>query len=203
MTRIATTLSFFALFVSGCDAQEETSVASDVVEPRAAAVAPVSANPTLSAEETRRALAGQLRAHHTSDLPTPERLAAQPGAADALRWLAEHHELRVVRVRAVALLGAFPDPESEALVRRVLADGATPVSLRAAATRALAGWDLAARTDLQALARASLQSAEVAVAVAGAEVLVDVPGASDAVDQRRTKAGNPAALQRILDRTAP
>lgn len=198
MTRIATTLSFFALLASGCDAREETSVASDAVAPRSAP-----AKPALSVEDTRSALAGQLRAHHTSDLPSHESLAAQPGAADALRWLAEHHELRVVRVRAVLLLEAFPDPDSEALVRRLLADGATPVSLQAAATRALAGWDLSARTDLQALARTSLQSADVAVAVAGAEVLADVPAAEDAVRERRSKAGNPPALQRILDRTAP
>ena len=167
--------------------------------PLEASEAPRDAVPALRGaprEHTRTVVASMLRAHHPEDLPSRAAIEAHPGGVDALRWLAEHHGLQGVRARALLALGMFPEDESATVLRRVLSDPESSPGLRAASTRALAGWDLSARAELRALAVESLHSDALAVAVAGAEVLREVPEVQDVLAVRRTTAAG--ALRRVL-----
>lgn len=104
------------------------------------------------APEGSDVLAQRLLARHTRDLPRPDEVA-DAVSASRLRWLAEHHPRVVVRARALLLLAPHRDPDTRALVLRVL-DAEVPALVHAAALRACASWplDAALRSRLRRFA---------------------------------------------------
>ena len=85
-----------------------TLVESRSAEERAGTEAPETAAVEVPPEVA--AIRSLLMAHHTEDLPTKEALLAHEDPAGALRWLADHDELVVVRARAEELLLLFEEP---------------------------------------------------------------------------------------------
>ncbi len=165
--------------------------------PPAAQPSPDLGSATATREEIRATLRSLYRARHVEDLPSRQVIESHPGGEAAVRWLAEHDDTMVVRARALASLHMFPNAESERVLRSVLTTGHGHRTLRSAALRALKGWDLSQRDDLRALAIDGLQSDEVPVAIAAAQVLADVPEASSAL-QRRLSQKPPPALERAI-----
>ena len=137
-----------------------------------------------------------LMARHAKDLPSPRSSARHDDAAAGLRWLAEHDDLVVVRARALLLLRHFPDADTEVLLLRQLDDADSHQQLRAAAVRALSGFDLDARADLRAKAAAAVKSPDLPVAVSAARVLRDVD--ADDLTALRADPGLPNPVRAAL-----
>ena len=99
-------------------------------------------------------IARLLRARHREDLPDRDALLAHPEPEASLRWLVEHGDPLVLRVRAASALRFFDGAETLALLRAVFTDAALPGNLRAAAIEGTARFPLDAphRAELDALA---------------------------------------------------
>ncbi len=174
--------------------QEETPAAQHTAR-RASADPAVTADPA----ETRAALRSLYSARHTKDLPSRESIEAHPEGEDAVRWLAQHDDAMAVRARALASLQMFPNDDSEAVLREAIGTPDNPATIRSAALRALKGWDLSQREDLRSLAISGLSSEDIPVAAAAAQVLANVPEASEALEQRLSESPPPAVERAIRD----
>ncbi len=146
---------------------------------------------------TRAALRSLYTARHIEDLPSRESIEAHPGGEDAVRWIAQHDDAMAVRARALASLQLFPNAASEAVIREVLSASDNAATIRSAAVRALQGWDLSHRADLRALAVDGLKSEDVPVATAAAQVLANVPEATDELQHKLTESPPPAVERAV------
>lgn len=97
----------------------------------------------------------------------------------------------------MALLGQYPGARSEAVALEALRNEGAHRSIRAAAVRALAQWDLDGRTDLRAPVTEALWSDDVPIAVAAADALKDVPAAKSDL-QKRLQSTPPPPVAKAL-----
>lgn len=189
--------------VTACDSERGSTPPQEEAPPVAQRSDAVPSTPKESSPdaadpvEARAALRSLYSARHTQDLPTRETIEAHPGGEDAVRWLAQHDDAVVVRVRALASLEMFPNDASEAVVREVLTASDISPTIKAAALRALKGWDLSQREDLRTLAITGLQSDKIPVAAASAQVLANVPEATEALEKRLSESPPPAVERAI------
>ena len=116
-----------------------------------------------------------LRARHSAQLPSAERLAAVEGAAEGLLWLGRFGDPVSLRVRALNGLRAFPSPEARALFRWTEARRRAPKSLRAAALRGLGGYLSPLSEELVALFERALRSSDPRIRGAALEVVEASP----------------------------
>ncbi len=197
--------SSLCITLAACDAERGSTPPQDgapVQQRRAETPASTEEEGNLGSEavdpaEARAALRSLYSARHIEDLPSRKTIEAHPGGEDAVRWLAQHDDAAVVRARALASLEMFPNEASEAVVRDALSSSDTSATIKSAAVRALQGWDLSQRADLRTLAIEGLQSSDVPVATAAAQVLADVPEATDAL-QETLATSPPPAVDRAI-----
>lgn len=137
------------------------------------ACAPNQTEPTEvpGASDRPQAVRALLEARHAADLPTLETLERHPDAAETLRRLATTDPSRVVRVRALLLLLHFPTAENRAVLIQTSDDSAQPPAIRAAALRAMAGFDPASDRELWGQLTSSQNSSDPRIATAASTVL--------------------------------
>ena len=112
-----------------------------------------------------------LRARHSTQLPSGERLAAIEGVTEGLLWLGRFGNPVSLRVRALNGLRAFPSPEARELFRWTEARRRSPKSLRAAALRGLGGYLTPLSEEIVELFRRALHAPDRRVRGAATEVV--------------------------------
>ena len=142
------------------------------------AAEPAAAAPPAPASVARvRALLG---ARHTADLPSRAALDAQPGAAEALTWIAQYGETLIESERALGLLALYPEAAHASMCMELL-QGPAHAKIRAGAARCLTGQDLSATQPALVTA---LSDKDVRVGVAAADALRAHAGAVEALDAK-------------------
>jgi len=158
-----------AACTSGVTTTEEPAQESKAVQkaPKAPARQPT----TLDREERVANLRPLLRARHAADLPNKATLDRHQDPGDSLRWLTNHDNSRVIRVRALVLLKHYPSKETRELVLEVARSAAEPSGVRAAALRAMGGFDLAQEVPMREELAARMGSRDPMLAVAAVQTL--------------------------------
>lgn len=146
-------------------------------------------------DERFRAVRALLLARHLSDLPERKHLDRHAGAAEALRHLAVSDTHTIVRVRALSLLGVYPDWQSKDLLLAVLNDRGNVPALRAAALRGLARFPASARAQMTGPLVAALGNSDIRIAVAAAGALRKLAVAVPALERARADVGVPSPVR--------
>lgn len=128
-----------------------------------------------------------LKARHADDLPSAEQLAKYPSAEASLRYLGEHGDTMLVRVRALSLLRHFDSAASGDLLAAIATNAELHPGLRAAAVTGLAGQPLADQPERLAIVVAALRDADPRVGVAAVKVLDEFPAGREALQAAKAE----------------
>jgi len=166
------------------------SQAPRAVEPHppAGTPAPAEARPsTTPAPSSTDAVRQLLQARHTNDLPKRAVLDQHDDAELALRWLALHDELSMIRARAAERLGFYDSSEGFLIV--TLTDTAQPDAVRAGVILGLAKLGLSDHVLARAAVMEQVSSPSPRLGLEAAVALLDVP---EAADELRALADDPS-----------
>ena len=139
-----------------------------------------------------------LQARHAEDLPDRAALEQHPDPEAALRWLAEHDELMLVRARSLDLLGLWDTDDNAAFLLAMATDTERHVKLRTAAILGLKRTELSTRNDVVEALFAIAADTEPRAAVEAVGALAPVASARPALESLAAREGLDATVSAAL-----
>jgi len=139
-----------------------------------------------------------LQARHAADLPGRAALEQHPDPEAALRWLADHDELMLVRARSLDLLGLWDTDENAAFLLAVATDTERHVKLRTAAILGLKRTELSTRNEVVEALFAIAADTEPRAAVEAIGALAPVASARPALESLAAREGLDATVSAAL-----